>query len=125
MSPDPAGDTARLRAIAFALPRTAEKVSHGMPCFYIDKGKTFAWYTHNHHGDGTSAILVKTSGDEEQTMLIEADPETYFRPAYFGHAGWVGIRVDRAEVDWDHIADRVETSWRMVAPRKVLEDYNR
>ncbi len=122
MSPDPEGDIARLRAIAFALPRAAEKRSHGMPCFYIDKGKTFAWYTHNHHGDGTSAVLVKTSGLEEQAMLIEADPETYFRPAYFGHAGWIGIRIDRADIDWDHIADRVETSWRMVAPRTLLEE---
>ncbi len=122
MSPDPEGDIARLRAIAFALPRAAEKLSHGMPCFFIDKGKTFAWYTHDHHGDGTSAVLVKTSGAEEQDMLIEADAETYFRPAYFGHAGWIGVRVDKPDVDWDHIADRVETSWRMVAPRKVLEE---
>jgi len=96
-----------------------------MPCFYIDKGKTFAWYTHDHHRDGISAVLVKTSGAEEQAMLIDADSATYFRPAYFGHAGWIGIRVDQADVDWDHISDRVETSWRMVAPRKMLEDHNR
>lgn len=121
MSPDPAADVARLRAIARTFPRTAEKVSHGMPVFLVDKGRTFAWYTHDHHGDGRSAVLVKTSGPDEQAMLVEADPERYFLPAYMAHAGWIGIRTDLGDTDWDHIADRVAMSWRAIAPRKLIE----
>lgn len=121
MSPNPAADVARLRAIAGTFPRTAEKVSHGMPVFYIDKGRTFAWYTHDHHGDGRSAVLVKTSGADEQAVLVEADPALYFLPAYMAPSGWIGIRTDIDATDWAHIADRVASSWRMVAPRKLLE----
>lgn len=103
-----------------AQPAAAEKISHGAATFFIEKGKVFAYFWHDHHGDNRTAILVKTSGLEEQEMLIEADPDLYFRPPYLGHAGWVGIRTDQPQTDWDHIADRIETSWQIVAPKKLL-----
>jgi hypothetical protein len=119
MSPDPDGDLGRLRAIALALPAAAEKISHGQPNFFIERGKVFAQYWHDHHGDGRSAVMVKTSGADEQAMLIEADPDLYYRPAYIGPSGWVAIRTDVTTTDWDHIADRVAASWRLVAPVKL------
>src|SRR3546814_20797338 len=76
-----------------ALPEADEVVSHGMPCFGIVKGKKFAYFTEDHHGDGKIAILVKISGGDEQAALIEMDEDRYYRPAYFGD-GWVGIRLD-------------------------------
>ncbi|WP_336974510.1 phosphoribosylglycinamide formyltransferase [Sphingobium aromaticiconvertens] len=109
----------RVRALALALPQVDEVTSHGMPCFGIEKGKKFAYFTQDHHGDGVLAIIVKTSAPEEQAMLIENDPDLFYRPAYFGTAGWVGIRLDGDEVDWDHIAERLARSWRTVAPRKL------
>lgn len=121
MSPDPAGDLERLRAIAMALPGAAQKISHGQPVFFIEKGRIFAQYWHDHHHDGASAVMVKTSGIEEQQMLIEADPDLYYRPAYIGPSGWIAIRTDVGDTDWEHIADRVATSWRIVAPRKLAE----
>ena len=121
MSPDPDADLARLRPICLALPRAAEKISHGANTFFIEKGKVFAYFTHNHHNDGRTAVMVKTSGLDEQAMLIEADPDLYYSPPYIGHAGWIGIRTDVPHTDWSHIADRIETSWRYVAPRKLLD----
>lgn len=109
----------RVRALALALPQVDEVTSHGMPCFGIEKGKKFAYFTQDHHGDGVIAIIVKTSAPEEQAMLIENDPDLFYRPAYFGTAGWVGIRLDGSEVDWDHIGERLARSWRTVAPRKL------
>ena len=109
----------KVREQALALPQADEVTSHGMPCFGIEKGKKFAYFTQDHHGDGIIAILVKTTAPEEQAMLIEGDPVRYYRPAYFGD-GWVGIRVDLNDVDWDHIDDRLRKSWREVAPRKLL-----
>jgi phosphoribosylglycinamide formyltransferase-1/phosphoribosylamine--glycine ligase/phosphoribosylglycinamide formyltransferase/phosphoribosylformylglycinamidine cyclo-ligase len=123
MSPNPGADLERLRAICMRQPHAAEKVSHGAATFFIEKGKVFAYFTHNHHGDGRTGVLVKTSGIEEQEMLIEADPDLHYRPAYIGHKGWLGIRTDQPESDWDHIADRIETSWRLVAPKKLLERF--
>jgi len=121
MSPDPDACLERLREIALALPRAIEKLSHGMPVFFIEKGKTFAWFIHDHHGAGITAVAVKTSGAEEQAMLVEADPELYYRPPYLAPSGWIGMRLDGEAVDWDHVADRVAMSWELVAPARLLE----
>ncbi len=109
----------RVREIALGLPQADEVVSHGMPCFGIEKGKKFAWFTRDHHGDGIIAVLVKTTAPDEQVTLIEADPARYYRPAYFGD-DWVGIRLDLGDNDWDHIAGRLRASWRQIAPKKLL-----
>ena len=121
MSPDPDAVLARLREICLVLPRAVEKISHGTPVFFIEKGKTFAWFSHDHHGSGITAVAVKCSGLEEQAMLVEADPDLYYRPPYLAPSGWVGIRLDSETVDWDHVADRVATSWELVAPKRLLE----
>lgn len=123
MSPDPGTVLDRIRTIALALPGTVEKVSHGAPVFFIEgkNGRSFVWFWHDHHGDGHTAVLVKTSGIEEQEILIEADPDLYFKPPYLGSSGWIGLELDLAESDWQHVADWIGKSWRAVAPRKLLE----
>lgn len=55
-------------------------------------------------GDRKIVLLVKISGLEEQIMLIDSDADRYYRPAYFGY-GWVSIRLDLGDTDWDHISD--------------------
>ena len=110
---------AKVRERALALPQADEVTSHGMPCFGIEKGKKFAYFSHDHHGDGITALLVKTTAPEEQAMLIDSDPARYFRPAYFGD-GWVGIRLDLGDTDWDHVDDRLAKSWREIAPKKLM-----
>ena len=110
----------RLRGIALALPETEERLSHGQPTFFV-AGKQFAQFRDNHHGDGVTGVCVRTSGLEEQAMLLDADPDTYSRPAYLGPSGWVSINLGRAEIDWTHVADRVAMSWELAAPRRLLE----
>jgi hypothetical protein len=125
MSPDPAAALDRIRELALGLPGTIEKVSHGAPVFFIDapgnRGRTFAWFWHDHHGDGRTAVLVKTSGIEEQETLLEIDPDLYFKPPYLGPSGWIGVLLDQGATDWDHVADWIERSWRAVAPAKLLK----
>ncbi|QNE31253.1 MmcQ/YjbR family DNA-binding protein [Sphingomonas sp. NBWT7] len=108
-------------AAAAALPETAERLSHGSPGFHIVKGRFFAYFWDNHHADGEIAVLVKTSGTAEQAMLIEADPDCYFKPAYLGPSGWVAMRVNGADTDWDRVEDRIAVSWEMIAPSRLLE----
>ncbi len=116
-SPDRLVAEVRIRALA--LPETDEVVSHGMPCFGIVKGKKFAYVSMDHHGDGKTALLVKISGRDEQETLIDSDPERHYRPAYFGD-GWVGIRLDLGDTDWDGIGEWLSRSWRTVAPRRLV-----
>jgi len=112
--------TAQVRTLALAQPEADEVSSHGMACFGIVGGKKFAYVSIDHHGDGKAALLVKISGAEEQAMLIDSDAERYYRPAYFGD-GWVGIRLDLGDTDWDHIGDWIAKSWRAVAPKKLTK----
>lgn len=122
MNPDPDALLARLREIALALPEAAERLSHGAPGFHIGaKGKFFAYFWHDVHGDGETAAVVKTSGLDEQAMLIEADPESYYKPPYMGPSGWIAIRLDRDDTDWERVADRIAYSWELVAPKRLLE----
>jgi len=115
---DPEFLVAQVRERALALPEADEVNSHGMPCFGVAKGKKFAYVSLDHHGDGKTALLVKISGPDEQAQLIDMDPERYYRPAYFGD-GWVGIRLDLGDTDWDAIADWLQRSWQSVAPKRL------
>ena len=110
----------KLREIALRLPETDERLSHGQPTFFVD-GKQFAQFRQNHHGDDQTVVCVKTSGLDEQTMLLDSDPQTYSRPAYLHHGGWISINLADGIADWDHVADRVAASWELAAPRRLLE----
>ncbi|MEM6908715.1 MAG: phosphoribosylglycinamide formyltransferase [Pseudomonadota bacterium] len=113
-----------LRKLALALPETHERESHGSPGFRVgsDKsGKFFAYFADRHHGSEHIALLVKTSGMDEMLDLIEAQPETYFKPAFYGASGWVGVILNRHDLDWAHVEEWLARSWRSVAPRRLTK----
>jgi len=119
---DPAWIEAEVARRALALPETSFRTSHGSPAWRVggDKsGKFFAIFFDRHHGEDAIGVLVKTSGEEEMAVLTEREPEVYFRPAYYGAAGWVGIKLDRTDVDWDHLGEWLQRSWRTCAPKKL------
>jgi phosphoribosylglycinamide formyltransferase 1 len=112
-----------LRKHALILPSAEERTSHGSPGFAITGGKFFAMFSNQHHNDGIIALLVKTSGEEEQAMLIDQDDEMYYRPQYYGPSGWIGIRLDLGRNDWEHIAAWLRKSWLAVAPPKLRKSF--
>lgn len=109
----------RVSELAAALPEVEARESHGAPGWSIKGGKFFAYFNDQHHGEPHIALLVKTSGQDEMSALIDADPEAWFRPAYYGASGWAGLILNRADVDWDQVSDWLARSWRAVAPRKL------
>ena len=120
MSPDPGPILDKIRQLCLALPETSEKISHGIPAFAV-AGKMFAYFRHDHHRDAMTVVCVKTSGRDEQDMLIQSDPGLYSWPAYIGPSGWIALNLEPAETDWDHVADRIARSWELAAPRRMLE----
>lgn len=118
---DPAWLLDQVRALAMALPEVEPRESHGAPGWKAagKSGKFFAYFSEFHHGEPHVALLVKTSGVDEMAGLIETAPETYFRPAYYGASGWVGVILNRPGVDWDNVAQWLERSWRTVAPARL------
>jgi phosphoribosylglycinamide formyltransferase 1 len=115
--------TERVRERAMLLPEADEIVSHGMPCFGIKGGKKFGYISLDHHGDGKTSLLLKISGSDEQAMLIASDPDVYYRPAYFGD-GWIAMRLDLGNVDWDHVGEWLRKSWIAVAPTKLRQSFS-
>jgi hypothetical protein len=109
----------RLRAIALGLPETSERLSHGAPSFFVRDKKCFLMLLDDHHGDGRFAIwCAAPPGNQE--LLVQADPERFFRPPYVGHRGWLGVKLNDG-ADWDEVAGIVEDAFATVAPKKLLE----
>jgi hypothetical protein len=92
----------QIRQYCLSLPETSERVSHGAPTFFFKNKKSFAQYHHNHHGDGKIALWCSTQPGI-QGLLVESSPELYYVPAYVGHLGWVGMRLD-SNAQWNEIA---------------------
>ena len=121
---DPAWIEARVGDIALALPETRFKTAHGAPGWKVgspSSDKFFAILFNRHHGEDSVGVLVKCGGQDEMAQLIDADPDLYFRPAYYGPSDWIGIRLDRAGVDWGHVGDWVGRSWRACAPARLTK----
>ena len=119
---DPAALLARVRELALALPETDERESHGSPGFRVGgekTGKYFAYFADQHHGSPHIACLVRTGSMDELLALVEDQPEIYFKPAYYGASGWVGIILNRPGVDWDAVGEWLERSWRGAAPKRL------
>ena len=109
----------QVRESALELPETEERLSHGQPTFFV-AGKQFAQFRNNHHGDDKTVVCVRTSGIDEQEMLIEAAPDIYSKPAYLGPSGWVSVNLS-GDVDWALVDSRIARSWELAAPRRLLE----
>jgi phosphoribosylglycinamide formyltransferase-1 len=119
---DPAALLTQVRSLALALPETDERESHGSPGFRVGgekSGKFFAYFADQHHGTPHIALLARTGGMDELLALVEDQPDVYFKPAYYGASGWVGIILNRPGVDWDAVAEWLERSWRNVAPKRL------
>ena len=54
-----------------------------------------------------------------QEALVGSDPERFFVPQYTGPKGWVGAWLD-VDPDWDEIAELIEESYRLVAPKRLV-----
>ncbi len=112
----------KVRELALALPETHERPSHGAPGWRVGSeksGKYFAHFADQHHGHEAIALLVKTDSLDEMMTLIDQNPDLYFKPAYYGASGWIGLKLNRPDTDWDHVADWLAQSWRRSAPKNL------
>lgn len=113
-----AAAAATLRAICAALPEVTERVSHGQLAFFVREKRVVCYLTEDHHGDGRLA-LVAPAPDGVQEELVGSEPERFFRPAYVGHRGWIGLRLD-IDPDEGEIRDVVLDAYRKVAPKALV-----
>jgi hypothetical protein len=110
----------RLRKLALSLPEAHEVEAWGAPTFRV-KNKLFAMYAHagNHHGEGRASVWIK-SDKENQALMIRTQPDRFFKPAYVGPSGWIGVYLDDSP-DWDEVLELLRDGWKMIAPKKLLK----
>lgn len=110
----PAATLKRLRAICLRFPEAVEAGGVGNPSFKV-RDKIFAMQ-HGHERRPSCWVKAEPGAQE---LLVGHDETRFFRPPYVGQHGWVGIRLDGAP-DWEELADLVEESYRMTAPKRLL-----
>jgi hypothetical protein len=108
----------QIRELCLSFPGTSERTSHGAPTFFIQEKKQFVQYHINHHGDGKIALWYAAPSGV-QMLLVESQPDHYYIPAYVGHLGWIGIRLDRA-ASWEEIASVIGDAYLARAPKKLI-----
>lgn len=118
----PAGPAARTdprtRLVDICLALPAAQASGDQHVRFHVRCKTFAYYLDDHHGDGRVALCCKVpTGDLDP--LVALDPRRYFVPQYLGSRGWIGVRLDLSDVDWDEIAKFAGVSYQLIAPKRL------
>lgn len=107
----------KLRKICMFFPEANERPSHGAPCWFAGKGKSFANLDDHHHGaEHLSVWLPQPPGVQED--LIAVDPARYLRPPYVGHRGWVAVVLDE-KTDWKSLERLVREAYLHVATAKL------
>jgi hypothetical protein len=117
MSADP---LPRLRRLCLSFPETTERLSHGEPTWFVRDKKVFVTYADHHHDDRLGFWCAAPPGAQES--LITTDPVRFFRPAYVGHRGWLGVYLDVGRIDWEMLEDIVDQAYRTVAPAALVRE---
>jgi len=111
---------ARVRAICLGLPEVTERLSHGSPTWFVRGKNVFVTLheTGHHQNDFPHLWCAAPPGAQEE--LIAVAPDRFFRPPYVGGRGWLGVRLDGA-VDWAEIDELCEDAYRVVAPKRLVQ----
>jgi predicted DNA-binding protein (MmcQ/YjbR family) len=107
----------RLKALCAALPET-ECAIRGNHADFRVRGKVFAYFLDNHHGDGIVSLCCK-SALGENVDRASREPERFYLPAYIGPRGWFGLRLDRGAIDWREVENVLELSYCLAAPKTL------
>lgn len=113
---------AQLRQLCLGFPGALEKVSHGHPSFFTRKiFAMFGAVAKGDHQDDRYARSVLFLVDPDEREGVDAEPR-FFTPAYWGPHGWRGLDLQTDPVDWVEIAELVEDSYRLTAPKRLITE---
>ena len=113
------GGLERIRTISLALPEATEEVTWGTDINFRVRKKIFCF-------PGSGGSLTVKAEREELGPLLD-DPR--FSPApYLARGGWVRMDlqgVPPSKVDWDEVRELIETSYTLIAPKKLSAQIER
>lgn len=106
-----------LWSVLAEFPEVNERLSHHTPTFFIRDKNVLCHLWEDHHK--TPGIYIWCAAPPGvQLELIEREPERFFRPAYVGHRGWIGVHLD-VDPDWDEVTEILKDAFRLVAPKSL------
>src|SRR5260370_11333523 len=114
---------ASLTKICLALPEAVRRDNGSHAAFLVRKS-IFAYFLSDHHGDGIVSVACKAL-PRDNASLAAAQPARFYLPPYIGPRGWIALRLDRGEVDWDEVAELVVGGDRLIGPQRRLTLVNR
>jgi hypothetical protein len=97
------------------LPGIEESTSYGTPAVKV-RGKLVARIKDR------DTLVVRCTLDEKE-LLLEAAPDIYFETDHY--KGWPWVLVRLAAIGERELAARLERAWRMQAPRRLIEIFDR
>jgi predicted DNA-binding protein (MmcQ/YjbR family) len=104
----------RIRRLCLALPESFELETWGHPTFRVGNGQGKIFCTAAVDG---SSITVKAEPLEREALLDQGEP--FYLPPYVGAKGWLGLRSDHPETDWEEVAELIAISYCLVAPKRL------
>ncbi|MEP7242932.1 MAG: MmcQ/YjbR family DNA-binding protein [Gammaproteobacteria bacterium] len=107
----------RVCEIALALPGVEQSTSYGTPSLKV-KGKIMSRLRTEAEG----ALALRCDFLDRQ-ILLQADPEAFFLTDHYLNYPMVLVRLDK--VRRSALPDLIERAWRMVAPPRLVTEYDR
>jgi hypothetical protein len=107
----------QLRTVVAGFPEVNERPSHSTPTFFIGDKKVLVSLWEDHH-DNKGIYIWCPAPPGVQEELVEREPDRFFRPAYVGHRGWIGMHLT-VDPDWDEVAEMLKEAYRLVAPKTL------
>jgi hypothetical protein len=105
----------QIRTHCLSLPRVVERLSHGVPAFFIDNKRSFATvWMDGHHAVHVPQLWCACTVDL-RSSLMDGRPDIFFLPPYVAHRGWMGVRLDLG-LAFDELADVLDTAYELIAP---------
>ena len=109
----------RIRAICLGFGGAEESELQDRPLFHVRR-RRFALFNGasspprpRWNAAGRSLHFL---GDPLERDALQQD-ERFAPSPHHGDRGWLALRLDRGDLDWDEIAELLESAYRQVAPR--------
>jgi predicted DNA-binding protein (MmcQ/YjbR family) len=109
----------KLTDVCLALPESERREAGDHADFRV-RGKVFAYFLNNHHGDGIVSVCCKAALGENVDRASR-EPQRFYLPPYIGPRGWFGLRLDGDAIDWSEVRNLVELSYVLVAPKRLAK----
>ena len=112
----PGAEYRRLCEIARKLPGVEESSSYGTPALKV-KGRFLCRL----RSEAEGALAIRCDFLDRQ-ILLQADPEVFFVTDHYLDYPMILVRLDKIRLS--ALPDLIERAWRMVAPPKLVAEYD-